>query len=368
MDASQPRGIEIAARRHAFRITLAATLAFTIAELADWEFSFLAPMLAVQFLAASRKAPGFLQGAAVPLVILIATSVALGISTLTSLTPVVLLLLISLVICLSFYGQRRGAPSALMLLIQIAFCCIPVIHTISFDLAWLFMTALIQGSIAAIVTVWIIYWLIPAPAIGDASATPPPAQPAHEPVLAARIALSDTLILLPVLVAFIMRGDIDNIIVLMIALNLLRAVEPEQSGRIAAAIILGKVVGGAVGVLAYQFVVLGGSLVFFVLIVLALGLWFGERIAIGGPKAPVYAIAFATFLLILGLGVAPLPGGSEELFATRIIKILLASAYTIGALSLVAHLRRLKGPASPAIKLRAPPRSEAARQRGPTRW
>lgn len=51
---------------------------------------------------------------------------------------------------------------------------------------------------------------------------------------------------------------------------------------------------------------------------------------------------------MLGLGVSPLPSGSEELFATRIVKILLASAYVIGALSLVAQLRRIKDPASPA--------------------
>lgn len=350
MDRPQPRETRIAAGRHALRIALAATLAFTIAELADWEFSFLAPMLAIQFLAAAQKAPGLAQGAAIPLVILIATAAALGISTLTALTPVVLLLLVSLAICLSFYGQRRGAPNALMLLIQIAFCCIPVIHTISFDLAWLFMTALIQGSIAAIVTVWAVYWLIPAPSAGDGDATPPPGPPGHEPALAARIALSDTLILIPVLVAFIMRGDIDNIIILMITLNLLRAVEPEQSSRIASAIILGNVVGGALGVLAYQFVVLGGNLVFFILIVLAAGLWFGERITGSGAKAPVFAIAFATFLLILGLGISPIPSGSEELFATRILKILLASAYAIGALSLVAHLRRVKDPASPATE------------------
>ncbi|MFZ5674074.1 MAG: DUF2955 domain-containing protein [Pseudomonadota bacterium] len=347
MDKAQAQEIQSAASRHALRIALAATLAFTIAELAKWEFSFLAPMLAIQVLAASRNAPGFKQGIAIPLVILIATSLALGIATLTTLTPVVLLLLVSLVICLSFYAQRRGAPNAVMLLIQIAFCCIPVIHAISFDLAFLFMTALIQGSIAAIVTIWIVYWLLPSPPI-RAGAVPPSVPPSPEPAVAARIALSDTLILLPILVAFIMHGDINNIIVLMIALNLLRVVEPEQSGRIAVAIILGNVLGGGIAVLAYQFVVLGGSLVFFVLIVLAMGLWFGGRIVRGGPKAPVYAIAFATFLLMLGLGVSPLPSGSEELFATRIVKILLASAYVIGALSLVAQLRRLKGPASPA--------------------
>lgn len=337
--------------RHALRIALAATVAFVIAELGNWEFSFFAPMLAVQLLAASRAAPGLGLGIAVPLVILVSTTLALALSTLLPFSPVVLLLTVSLAICWSFYGQRRGAPGAVMLLVQIAFCCVPVIATISFDLAWTFLTSLLRGSIAAIITVWIVHLFIPSPSLAGESVPAKQSPPGHEPAVAARIAISDTLVLLPVLVAFIMGGDINNIIILMIALNLLRAVEPEASGRIAVAVILGNVLGGVLAVFAYQFVVLAGGFVFFILIVLAMGLWFGDRIVRAGAAAQVYAIAFATFLLILGLGVAPLPGGSEELFATRIFKILLASAYTIGALSLVAHLRRApKRPTSPATE------------------
>ncbi|WP_119275259.1 DUF2955 domain-containing protein [Taklimakanibacter deserti] len=338
------------ATRHILRIAIAATLAFTIAELANWDFSFLAPMLAVQLLASAPSAPSLRQGLAMPLVILIATALAFGVSRLFSLSPLVLLALVGLVICWSFYGQRRGAPAAIMLLVQIAFCCIPVISTISFDLAWLFMIELLRGSIAAVVTVWIVHLLIPSPSAPEASATPAPSPAGHEPALAARIAISDTLILYPVLIAFIARGDINNIVILMIALNLLRAVEPERSSRVAMAIIVGNLLGGVVAIFAYQFVVLSGSILFFILIVLAMGLWFGERMVRGGERAPVYAIAFTTFLLILGLGIAPLPGGSEELLATRIIKILVASAYTIGALSLFGWLRRQpKSPASRAI-------------------
>lgn len=352
MADARPSASDRAAGRQAIRIAFAAALAFAVAELAGWEFSFLAPMLAVQLLVAMPTAPGFRQGIALPLVILAATSCALAISTIFSLTPVILLALVSLVICWSFYGQRRGAPGAVMLLIQIAFCCVPVIATISFDLASLFMTSLLLASITAVVTVWLAYLFIPPPR--HAAALPRQSPPGHEPALAARIAISDTLVLLPVLIAFIARGDINNIVILMITLNLLRAVEPEGSGKIAMAIILGNVFGGVVAVLVYQLVILAGSFTFFILIVLATGLLFGERIVRGGAAAPVFAIAFATFLLILGLGISPLPSGSEELLLIRIVKILVASAYTIGALSLVVRLRHSSRlPASPATKASA---------------
>jgi hypothetical protein len=328
-------------------MAFAATFAFAVAEPNDWEFSFFAPMLAVQMLAAMPAAPGIRQGIAIPIIIFVTTWLALAVSILFSGTPGVLLAIVGLVICWTFYGQRRGAPAAVMFLAQIAFCCVPVISTISTDLAETFSDALLRGSIAAVVTVWIAHLLFPVPKQPSSPAAPAPTPSGLEPAYAARVAISDTLILIPLLLAFIIGGDINNIVILIITLNLLREVEPERSGRIASGLLAGNVLGGALGVVAYQFVVLANnSILFFLLIVLATSLWFSGQFARGGLNAPVYAIAFATFLLILGLGVTPLPTGSEELFTVRILKIAIASAYAIGALSLVSRLRgRRVGPA-----------------------
>lgn len=327
----------------AFRMAFAATAAFAIAEHFRWEFSFLAPMLAVQILAAMPTAPAIRQGIAIPLTIFFATTLALAVSAMFAGRPNVLLILVGLVIFWTFYGRRIGAPGVIMLLIQIAFCCVPVISTISFELAHTFANALLWGSLAAIVTVWTAHLLFPAPA----HALSPAAAPVNPSDLAqrgsGRGALLDTLILMPILVSFILGGNINNIVILIIALNLLREVEASRRSQVALALLVGNLLGGALGVLAYQFVILANkNFTFFTLIVLLASLWFGGRIARRDANAPVYAIAFATFLLILGLGVSPLPMGSEEAFAPRIIKILLATAYTIGALSLIAVRRERK--------------------------
>jgi hypothetical protein len=320
----------------AFRMAFAATAAFAIAEYYRWDFSFFAPMLAVQILAAMPSPPAFRQGIAIPLTIFVATTLALAVSAMFAGKPGVLLILVGLVIFWTFYGRRAGAPGVVMLLTQIAFCCVPVISTISFELAHTFANALLWGSIAALITVWLAHLLFPAPAQSPSAAAPvtPPNLPA---IGAARGAFVDMLILLPLLVAFILGGNINNIIILIISLNLLREVESSRRSQVAWALLIGNLLGGALGVLAYQFVILANnSFVFFTLIVLLASLWFGGRFARRTAYAPVYGIAFATFILILGLGVSPLPMGSEEAFVPRILKILLATAYVIGALSLVA--------------------------------
>jgi hypothetical protein len=148
-------------------------------------------------------------------------------------------------------------------------------------------------------------------------------------------------VLLPIVANFMFGGDIDNFVMLMITINLLREVEIAGSARMAAGLLLGNLMGGVLAVLAQQFVFLADSLLQFLLTVLLAGLWFGGRIARGGPTAPLFGLALGTFLLLMGIAITPLPGGSEVAFGVRIVKIALASLYVFGALSLVTRLRRI---------------------------
>jgi uncharacterized membrane protein YccC len=102
---------------------------------------------------------------------------------------------------------------------------------------------------------------------------------------------------------------------------------------------LGNLIGGIAAAIVYNLILLSDTLLFFVMACLATSLIFAGRIATAGDRAPIYALAFATFILLLGLGLTPLPGGSGEAFATRLINVLLASAYAIGAASLVERWR-----------------------------
>jgi hypothetical protein len=226
-----------------------------------------------------------------------------------------------------------------MLLVQIAFCCVPLISTISLDLARDFSDFLFKSSLAAIATVWIAHVLFPAPP--GTQAVPPP--PGLDRGQAAWVALSDTIVLLPLLFTFVAGGDINNVVILMITINLLREIELPRSGRLALALLVANLIGGFAGVLAHQVVLLTDSLAQFLLTVVLAGLLFGARMVRGGPTAPVYALALATFILILGLSITPMPGAAEELFTVRILKISLASLYALGGLSVVGGLRRRVG-------------------------
>ena len=327
------------ADRLVLRLAFAGVVGFAIALGLHWEFCFLAPMLAVQIVAAMPVCPNLRQGVTIPLVIFFGTTTAMAAATLLADAPVVLLLVVGLVLCWTFYGQRRGAPAIVMLFIQVSFAGVPLFSTLSLDTAQTFAEFMQKSSFAAIIAVWVSHALFPAPKpAGQASPAPQPA--GLEPARAARVAITDVLVLLPLLAKFMNWSDVDDFVILMITINLLREIETVHTGKVAVALLTGNLLGGFVALVAQQYVLIADNLVQFLLTIFLAGLWFGGRMVRGGPMAPVFVLAFGTFLLLIGIAITPLPGGSEEMFVVRIIKIGLASLYALAALSLVARLRR----------------------------
>jgi uncharacterized membrane protein YgaE (UPF0421/DUF939 family) len=88
--------------RQALRLALAGTLAFAFAEYQDWEFSFLAPMLAVQFLGALPSGIRLGQALAIPIILGVASFAALIVSTYLGGNPAIMLMVVGLIVFLAF--------------------------------------------------------------------------------------------------------------------------------------------------------------------------------------------------------------------------------------------------------------------------
>lgn len=73
-------------------------------------------------------------------------------------------------------------------------------------------------------------------------------------------------------------------------------------------------------------------------VILAVALFFGERIAAGGQSAPLYVGACTATLVLLGLGLSPFNDATTA-FVTRVIYMILASAYTLALIAILGSLR-----------------------------
>jgi len=148
------------------------------------------------------------------------------------------------------------------------------------------------------------------------------------------VALANAAVLMSLVIYFMLTVSPVSIVAVLTVIGILRQ-PADLSGGTAAGLILGNLVGGLAATAAYMLVTLLPSPAFLLLVVLLVGLLFGDGIARGGESAPIYTVSLATFLIVLGLGLSPLPQDSGTLFIARVFDVMVAAVYAIGMASLL---------------------------------
>lgn len=327
----------------AFRIAFAAAAGFTLGHVLGWNFPFLPPLFAVQLLTASRSLN--LQQALGFVVLMTAGCVfSLLIAEIFVETPLILILALALLIFFAFLMLARGQAVPLANILLITVSVVPLVAVSSVDVAYGLVFTLIAGSVLAVLLVFLAYAVFPAR--GDA--TGPAKAPAVEncPVSAA---LANTGVLMSLVILFVTTPSPVSVIVILTAITILR--QPALvGGGTAYGLVMGNVAGGLAATTACLVVVLFPSPAFLLLVTLFFGLMFGAKIAEGGESSPVYVVGLVTFLIVLGLGLAPLPTDSGSIFISRVFSVIIAAVYTIGMASVLRSMLRARvGSASSAM-------------------
>jgi hypothetical protein len=337
---SAPSQAATGVRNAALRLAFGVTGCFAIVEALDWDATFLAPLLAANMLMKTPRPPSLAQGLVVVILFALSTAAVLVLSMFVISNPQVLIMALIQLFFLSFYAHRLGAPDLATLLPQISAVSLPIVAVLSPDGAGAFARTLVAAGFVALLTVWVAHAAFPAPPAVAAAVTPAAASSLDEPLAAARYALLDTIVLMPLLIFYILNATEAAIVVLIVVVTLLRQADRQRGKSAALGLILGNLIAGVAAGIAYNVILLGNTLPFFVTVCLAATLMFAGRIATAGNRAAVYVIALGTFVLLLGLSLSPLPGSTGEAFVSRILNVIFASAYATGALSLVERWQR----------------------------
>lgn len=346
-DANAARNAgNLPAQRAALRIGFGLALGFALGELSGTAFFFFPPLMAVQFLATMARPPSLRQAIGLTVLTALISGSVLLMASIFAGQPLVFMLLVGLLIFYGFLLDTSGKAMPASLLLTFS-ATLPLLTTQSAESAGLLAFAFIESTVIGLLTTWIMFALFPAPPAG--ADTPPPALGSANP----RMALANTIVLLPVLLLFMLGGNM-TFVVLMVIIAIIRLRDRSGAPRAALGLLLGNILGGLTATVAYNFLVLQTGIAFFLLLVAAVGLIFAARISTGGVRAPMFTIALVTFVILLGLGVSPLPTESGEAFTSRLWNVLLAGAYAVGATSLIA-VRKPKPPdATPAAADPAP--------------
>jgi hypothetical protein len=312
-----------------FRIAFAAAGGLTLGEALDWDFPFLPAMLAVQLLAAGRGPISVKQGIGFVAVMAVACAFATLIAQLFADSPLVLVLAISLLVFLEFLLIARGQAVAVANVFLIATAVVPLLAIESPDLAYGLVYTLIAGSVLAVVLAFAAHAIFPAP-----GGTEQASGVQHQQATPVAAALANTAALMSLVIYFMLTLSPVTVVTVLTVIGILR--QPAKlGGGTATGLILGNLLGGFGATIAYILVVLLPSPAFLFLVTLLGGLLFAQRIEKGGDLAPAYTIGLATFLLVLGLGLSPLPQDSSAIFIARVVDVMAGAIYAIAIASLL---------------------------------
>jgi DUF2955 family protein len=312
----------------AFRIAFAAAVGLTLGEVFGWDFPFLPAMLAVQLLS-GRGPISVKQGLAFVAVMVSACVFAVLVSQIFDHSPLVLLLVVSLLIFLEFLLLARGQAVGVAAIFLITTAVVPLLATESMSVAHGFIYSLIAGSVLAVLLTFAAHAFFPT----RAPAEPVPALPQEEGASVA-VALANAAVLMSVVIYFMLSQSTVSIVMVLTVISILR--QPTSlGGGTGVGLIIGNLAGGLAATAAYLLVTLLPSPAFLLLVALLVGLVFGDRIARGGKWAPIYVVGLMTFLIVLGLGISPLPQDSGAFFIARVFDVMVGAIYAIGMASLL---------------------------------
>lgn len=108
--------------------------------------------------------------------------------------------------------------------------------------------------------------------------------------------------------------------------------------KMGSALITGNIFGGITAALFFELLVMVPRFDFLLLMILAGSLLFAKANYSGKPSAPLYGMAFSTLLLLVGMGTMPSGDEVDTKFVLRILQILLAVFYIVGAFKLLERL------------------------------
>jgi len=293
-----------------------------------WDFPFLPAMLAVQLL--SGREPLSVKKGVVFIAVIVSTSVfAVLVAQVFVDSPFVLLLAVSLVTFLAFLLLARGQAIGVAAAFLITTAVVPLLAMESVPVAHGFIYSLIAGSALAVLLTFAVQAFFPMPV-----QTRPASAVMEKNSDATALALANATVLMSLVVYFMLTVSPVSIVAVLTVIGILRQ-PADLSGGTATGLILGNLVGGVAATGAYFLVTLLPSPGFLLLVVLLVGLLFGDLIARGGASAPIFTVGLTTFLIVLGLGLSPLPQDSSSIFISRVFDVMVAAIYAIGMASML---------------------------------
>jgi hypothetical protein len=348
IEAALRAAAPLGAAQRTLRLAFGTAVGFTAASALSWPAALLTPILFIQLSTGLTRCPGF--AVALRTTAVIAACVFVGWLTAFSVRfPSLSVPLIGLVLFGAFWAQAGDRAGLAPFVLMIAVCVLPVLAVQAPELATLVAVDLVTASGVAFVLVWGTWAAFPDPAMPGATATLHTAQPKPASALPplvphtrdrARIALINTAVVMPVVLAFLLFEPSSALVALITTLAIVRAQTHDVRLGMSGGLLKGNLWAGLAAVLGTAVIYEAPSILMLFLVVLLIALLFADKLTAATlTRAPVWIMALVSTIALLDGTLSALSEGAGATAWSRVVNLSAAILYTTAALRLTAGLR-----------------------------
>ncbi|ELV8721539.1 DUF2955 domain-containing protein [Vibrio harveyi] len=327
--------IDNATQRRILRFTIGVGLAVFLAAWVNWQLAFVAPVFTAKFLV---DKPNLHRETIYELLLALIATMGLGLLLSGGITqyPIVLLIAVGLMMAWGYYLFTDPKWNLFATILLIAVLMLPFMAINNPAISVVLASGLAISGAVSVAIFALVHIYLPEPDSKFAGYAAPPISKEQRWHASFRAML----ISFPVVCFFFVFQISEALLTMMFVALLSLMITSEKSVKLSAFLIISNGIGGILAILAFSILAIVPSIFFYTAFIALLAVLIGKKIYTVPEKAPIFATAFSTLLVLIGSTLMS-SGDIDSNTFIRIFQLVLVGTYMILA-SLFLETRQWK--------------------------
>ncbi|HGO5303601.1 DUF2955 domain-containing protein [Vibrio harveyi] len=327
--------IDNATQRRILRFTIGVGLAVFLAAWINWQLAFVAPVFTAKFLV---DKPNLHRETIYELLLALIATMGLGLLLSGGITqyPIVLLIAVGLMMAWGYYLFTDPKWNLFATILLIAVLMLPFMAINNSAISIVLASGLAISGAVSVAIFALVHIYLPEPDSEFAGYAAPPIGKEQRWHASFRAML----ISFPVVCFFFVFQISEALLTMMFVALLSLMITSEKSVKLSAFLIISNGIGGILAILAFSILAIVPSIFFYTAFIALLAVLIGKKIYTVPEKAPIFATAFSTLLVLIGSTLMS-SGDIDSNTFIRIFQLVLVGTYMILA-SLFLETRQWK--------------------------
>ncbi|CAH1536591.1 conserved membrane hypothetical protein [Vibrio rotiferianus] len=327
--------IDHATQRRILRFTIGVGLAVFLAAWINWQLAFVAPVFTAKFLV---DKPNLHRETIYELLLALIATMGLGLLLSGGITqyPIILLIAVGLMMAWGYYLFTDPKWNLFATILLIAVLMLPFMAINNPAVSLVLASGLAISGAVSVAIFALVHIYLPEPDSEFAGYAQPPIGKEQRWHASFRAML----ISFPVVCFFFVFQISEALLTMMFVALLSLMITSEKSVKLSAFLIISNGIGGILAISAYSILAIVPNIFFYTAFIALLAVLIGKKVYTAPEKAPIFATAFSTLLVLIGSTLMS-SGDIDSNTFIRIFQLVLVGTYMILA-SLFLETRQWK--------------------------